>query len=117
MEFRYLGFDQSGNARAYKFDAIAKAEPTRHFIVTADISLFLQHRVGLQEGPALCARKLAEDLESNAEGDHELVSDDLRRHVDNRALAEARRAEARKGVPRRQRDDSQTRSNSMSTWK
>lgn len=117
MEFRYLGFDQRGNARVYRFDAITKAEPTRHFIVTADISLFLQHRVGLQEGPALCAQKLAADLESNTEGDHELVGDDLRRHVDNRVLAETRRAEARRAAPRRPRDDSQSHGSSMSSWK
>jgi hypothetical protein len=101
MEFRYLGFDQRQNARAYRFDGIVKGEPIRHFIVTADLSLFLMHHVGIQEGPGLCATKLAADLEKTLEGTHELTEDDLRAHASARANAEARKAEARKAGTRR----------------
>jgi hypothetical protein len=100
MEFRYLGFDQHANARAYRFDSVAVGEPTRYFTVTADMSLFLTHGVGIQEGPNLCAHKLASDLESNSEARHELTGDDLRAHVTAAALAAALKAGTRKSSRR-----------------
>lgn len=95
MELRYLGFDQLQNARAYRFDVTAKGEATRQYTVTADLSLFRTHRVGIQEGPSLCAQKLATDLETGTEGAHELTTDDLRVFAEGRASAEARKSEAR----------------------
>ena len=58
MELRYLGFDQKQNTRTYKFDGVANGQPTVHFVVTADLALFLANRIGIQEGPTLCANKL-----------------------------------------------------------
>jgi hypothetical protein len=101
MEFRYLGFDQQRNVRAYRFDVLAKGEPTRHVVITTELGLFLTHRIGIQEGPGLCAKKLAADLENGAEGPHELVEEDLKAHSAAIASAEARRAEMRKAGPRR----------------
>ena len=101
MEFRYLGFDQQRNVRAYRFDVLAKGEPTRHVVITAELGLFLTHRIGIQEGPSLCAKKLAADLQNGAEGTHELLEEDLRAHSAAIASAEARRAEMRKAGPRR----------------
>ena len=43
MELRYLGFDQLDNARAYRFDVIAKGEATRQLSVTVDLGLFRTH--------------------------------------------------------------------------
>lgn len=103
MELRYLGFDQSQNARAYRFDLVVKGDATKHFIVTVDLTLFRAHRVGIQEGPSLCAQKLATDLENCAEGVHELTMEDLRAYADARAAADARKIEARKGGARRPR--------------
>lgn len=101
MELRYLGFDQLDNARAYRFDVIAKGEATRQFIVTVDLGLFRTHHVGIQEGPGLCAHKLLADLQISFEGAHELTTEDLRIYAETRAAAEARKLEARKGGPRR----------------
>jgi len=101
MEVRYLGFDQQRNARVYRFDVLEKGLPSRHFIVTADLALFLAHHVGIQEGPTLSASKLAADLEKNFDGAHELTGEDLRSHVNARSLAEAQRAEGRKAARRR----------------
>ncbi len=101
MEFRYLGFEQDQNERTYRFAVFAKGEPARQFAVTADLTLFLAHHIGIQEGPTLSARKLAADLEQCAEGIHELTDEDLRAHAAARRLAEERRAESRKHVPRR----------------
>ena len=79
---------------------VEKGEPSRRFIVTADLSLFHTHGVVIQEGPSLCAGKLRADLERNFAGAHELTAEDLRAYADNRAIAEAKRAEMRK-APRR----------------
>jgi hypothetical protein len=100
MELRYLGFEQQQNARSYQFDVLEKGQPTRRFTVIADLSLFLTHRVGIQEGPALSASKLAADLERNFDGVHELTAEDLRAHANARSVAEAQRAATRKS-PRR----------------
>jgi hypothetical protein len=101
MELRYLGFDQSDNARAYRFDVMSKGEATRQFIVTVDVALFRAHRVGIQEGPGLCAHKLLTDLEASFEGAHELTKEDLRIYAETRAAAEARKQETRRGGSRR----------------
>jgi hypothetical protein len=101
MELRYMGFEQLRNARAFRFDVLAKGEVTRQAVVTADMALFLQHHVGIQDGPTLCAGKLTADLEREFEGDHVLTADDLRAYSDARASAEAKRIEARRMAGRR----------------
>jgi hypothetical protein len=88
MELHYLGFDQSQNSRLYRFDGV-EGEVTRQFVVTTDIRLFRLHDVGIQEGPSLCARKLAADLRVNASGSHELTTEDLRLYAEKRADAAA----------------------------
>ena len=101
MELRYMGFEQLRNARAFRFDVVAKGEATKAAVVTADMSLFLQYRIGIQEGPTLCATKLTADIEQNVEGDHVLTADDLRLYSDSRAAAEERRLELRRSAGRR----------------
>jgi len=96
MEVRYLGFDQQQNARTYRFDVLEKGQPARNCIVTADLLLFHTHGVRIQEGPALCAGKLMEDLARQFNGAHELTTEDLLSFVDACSLAEAKRVEARK---------------------
>ena len=101
MELRYLGFDQTLNTRAYRFEGLNKGEPPVHLVVTADLAMFLKHRIGIQEGPGLCARKLASDAQSPRLENVELTNDDLRAVVDARAVADARKAELRRSGPRR----------------
>jgi hypothetical protein len=101
MELRYLGFDQSQNAREYRFDLVTKGDPPRHFVVSVDLALFRTHHVGIQEGPGLCARKLAADLERAFEGTHELTTEDLQSYADGCAASAARKLESRKGGNRR----------------
>jgi hypothetical protein len=77
MQVRYLGFDQQQNARSYRFEGTEEGQPTRRFTVNADLTLFLAHRVSIQEGPTLAASKLA-GLDSNFDdGVYELTSEDL----------------------------------------
>jgi hypothetical protein len=102
MDLRYMGFDQTQNRRVYKFDYCAKGVPPAGFLVSADIALFLKHHISIQDGPSLCARKLANDIETLQPGEHELTNDDMLAFATDRAAAEARKAEQRKSwTPRR----------------
>jgi hypothetical protein len=94
MELRYTGFDQRHNKRLYKFDCVEKGQATVQLVVTADLALFLKHRISLQEGPALCARKL--NANPAGLGHHELTDGDLLVFVTARAAEEARKAELRR---------------------
>jgi hypothetical protein len=122
VELRYMGFDQSQNKRVYKFDCTGAGKSTTRFVVSVDMVLFLKHHVGIQEGPALCARKLNAEFEAEAAGDHsgftqglshglpqelthELTNDDLLAYVAVRTAAEVRRAEARRPGPSRRKPE------------
>jgi cold shock CspA family protein len=65
---QYLGFEQTGNIRAYRFGRIARGEETREFIVSADMALFAKHHVGIQEGPALSLGRLRLSARADASG-------------------------------------------------
>ena len=95
MGLRYLGFDQKQNTRFYRFEQPVNGEAALRFVITADLALFLEHRIHLQEGPALCAVKLASDLENQRLGGHQLTNADLVAHVTARVSAEAHRTELR----------------------
>ncbi len=102
MQLRYMGFDQTKAVRVYRFDSVVDRAPAVRYLVTADLALFLKHHIGIQEGPTLCARKLASDLEAPEQREHTLTNDDLLAYVAARSDAEARKAAARKpGVRRR----------------
>ncbi len=101
MEIRYLGFDQRENSRIYRFGVQTSGRPLKEVSVTADMVVFRDHRVGIQEGPVLCGNKLTTDLGRGWEGDHELTAADVRAHADAKALAVAERASARKSPRRR----------------
>jgi len=118
VELRYMGFDQAQNKRVYKFDCTGGGKITTRFVVSVDMVLFLKHHVGIQEGPALCARKLNADFEAVAgtepELTHELTNDDLLAYVAVRTAAEVRRAEARKPGPNRRRPEA---AQSLTPWR
>ena len=96
MQLRYMGFDQAKNIREYKFDGVAAGETAKHFVVSADLALFARYHVALQEGPALCLKKLSADLEVLQQPPHELTGGDLADHVSAQAAAEAERKTSRK---------------------
>ena len=101
MEIRYVGFDQSQNSRVYRFDVRTDGRLTKQVSVTADIAVFRDHSVGIQEGPLLCGNKLTADLARGWEGEHELTAADVRAHADAKLLADTQRAGARKAIRRR----------------
>ena len=101
MEIRYLGFDQRQNSRVYRFDVRMDGQLTKEVSIAADISIFRDYSVGIQEGPSLSGNKLTADLERGWEGDHELTAADVRAYADAKALADAQRARTRKAPHRR----------------
>ena len=101
VEIRYLGFDQRQNSRVYRFDVRTDGQLTSQVSVTADMAVFRNHSVGIQEGPFLSGSKLTADLARGWEGEHELTAADVRAYVDAKALTDAQRAGARKAPRRR----------------
>jgi hypothetical protein len=101
VEIRYLGFDQRENSRVYRFDVQTSGGPLKEVSVTADMVVFRDYRVGIQEGPFLSGNKLTADLGRGWEGEHELTAADVRAHADAKALTGAERASARKSPRRR----------------
>jgi len=105
VEIRYLGFDQRENSRVYRFDVHTGGRSMKEVSVTADMVVFRDYRVAIQEGPSLSGNKLTADLARGWDGEHELTVADVRAHADAKALADAERANARKaprlrsGVP------------------
>jgi hypothetical protein len=115
VEIRYLGFDQRQNCRVYRFDVRTDGSLTKQVAVTADIAVFRNHSVGIQEGPVLCGNKLTADLNRGWEGEHELTAADVRAYADAKALADAQRAGTRK-APRR-RPGQQAETQQKSPWR
>ena len=70
-----------------------------HFVVTADLALFLANRIGIQEGPTLCAHKLSTSPEPAGDANLELTNDDLRAHASARTIAEPAKPKPAGWVP------------------
>ena len=59
---RYMGFQQEGGMRSYRFELFAPGEAKATFTVNTDLALFTKHHVGIQEGPGLCLHLLTAEL-------------------------------------------------------
>jgi hypothetical protein len=90
VEIRYLGFDQTQNCRAYRFNVCTHGETTQ-VSVTADLLVFRSYSIAIQEGPLLSGNKLTADLERGWEGKHELTAADVCAYAETKALAAAQR--------------------------
>ena len=62
MSIRYSGFDQRDNTRSYVFQYLVLGEKARPIVVTAEIPLFLEHHIRIQDGPALCLHTLMSEM-------------------------------------------------------
>ena len=63
IHIRYMGFEQTEGIRTYRFEGALPGEETKTFVVTTELALFKKHRVGIQEGPALCLHLLLAELD------------------------------------------------------
>ncbi|HEY2014022.1 MAG TPA: hypothetical protein VGH38_11010 [Bryobacteraceae bacterium] len=101
MSIRYLGFEPSQNKRLYQFECQAHGRSALRLVVSADLTLFSAHRVNIQDGPALCARRLAADPALARQQHIELTDDDFRAHAACQAAVEQRKATARRRLNNR----------------
>lgn len=62
LRLRYVGFEQSGSSRAYRFECRCPGEQTRILVVDTAQALFTRYGIKLQDGPALCLRVLAQEM-------------------------------------------------------
>jgi cold shock CspA family protein len=74
---RYLGFDQQNSTRAYRFERVIPGDETVTYTVTTDLSLFVKHRVGIQEGPGLCRTLLINGIARGVYQNLHLTEPDL----------------------------------------
>jgi cold shock CspA family protein len=58
VRLRYMGFEQNGAAREYKFDRVMAGGDAARVLVRIAMSLFNAHHLSIQDGPALCLRIL-----------------------------------------------------------
>jgi hypothetical protein len=63
-QLRYIGFRHLDNLRHFRFERISPGAPTQCFEVAANLAMFPTFRIAIQEGPALCMRVIAAELES-----------------------------------------------------
>ena len=63
---RYVDFDQNGNVREYKFERVSVNGESVGAIVSADVSLFSKHHVGIQDGPMLCLRLVMAEIDGSS---------------------------------------------------
>lgn len=63
-QLRYVGFRHVENLRHFRFERITPGAPTQGFEVAANLALFHTLRIAIQEGPVLCMRVIATELEA-----------------------------------------------------
>jgi hypothetical protein len=82
MQFSYRGFEQLNGIRRFKFAGVVEKQPQFSFCFSVDLKLLTEHRVSLQETPALCVQLLtraAGEGVTTLEGcaDYHLGADDM----------------------------------------
>jgi len=89
-QLRYIGFRHLENLRRFRFERIAPGAPTQCFEVAANLELFHTLRIAIQEGPALCMRVIAAELESGCKWEDLasclLTEQHMRDHLANRPV-------------------------------
>jgi hypothetical protein len=63
-QLRYIGFRHLESLRHFRFERITPGASTQCFEVVANLALFHTLRIAIQEGPSLCMRVIAAELES-----------------------------------------------------
>jgi cold shock CspA family protein len=92
---RYVGFEQEGNIRSYKFERQIPREEAVSAVVNADMALFLKHKIGLQDGPMLCLRLVVAEIDGSTGTDQtpyrrSLTDHDMLCHLASRRAPEKR---------------------------
>jgi hypothetical protein len=70
VRLRFMGFEQKGTSRDYRFDQVSVSGDSIRLNVTVPMALFTKYHVSIQDGPALCLQVLnAEPAPASSEGD------------------------------------------------
>jgi cold shock CspA family protein len=86
---RYVGFNQAGGMREYRFERVNPGAPTETLTVLADLAMFRRHHVGIQDGPALCLRAI--ETGTGAQRSRRALSEeDVLAHLSSRPAPRAR---------------------------
>jgi cold shock CspA family protein len=92
VRLRFMGFEQKGLNRDYRFDQVSVAGDAIRLNVTIAMSLFTKYHVGIQDGPALCLLVL--NAESNPAGadfglqrEWSVTDGDVQRFADSKSAA------------------------------
>ena len=96
QSIRYVGFEQQGNVRVYRFERPSSSGEMQTAVVSSDLALFTAHHVGLQDGPALCQRLAVAELdrlspETQAPVQRSITKQDLLAHLADRAAPPKKR--------------------------
>ena len=75
--------------RTYRFEQLEPGQDTSTFTITADLALFAKHRVGIQDGPALCLHLIAAEIDRSgatlgAQWNRRLSDEDMVAHLASR---------------------------------
>ena len=115
IRLRYMGFEQRGLARDYRFDQVSVGGDTIHLVVEIAMTLFTKFHLGIQDGPALCLHAL--HIESKSAGvtyqllpSRALSGLDVQTYVESKILAGAgshrnRQTRARAPAPQAPADE------------
>ena len=75
---RYLGFDDGGGHRTYKFARLPPADDAKTYAVRVPQTLLAEHNLSLQDGPAFCVAIMAANPEP---ADYTATEEDARRFL------------------------------------
>lgn len=101
MSFRYLGFEPFQNKRLYQFERQGTGLAASRLMVSAELAQFSTHGVNIQDGPILCARRLAAGQDDSSQELIQLTDEDFRAHAAVQAMAEQRKATGRRRLHNR----------------
>jgi len=97
-QLRYVGFRHLENQRLFGFERVTPGAATQCFEVAASLTLFHTLRIAFQEGPALCMRVIATELESGRKWEDLtsclLTEQHMRDHLANRPVHGAKSPKA-----------------------
>jgi hypothetical protein len=85
---RYLGFDDGGGHRTYKFARLPPADDAKTYAVRVPQTLLAEHNLSLQDGPAFCVAIMAANPEP---ADYTATEEDAKRFLATLPVKAARK--------------------------
>ena len=93
---RYLGFDDGGGHRTYKFARLPPADDAKTYAVRVPQTLLAEHNLSLQDGPAFCVSIMAANPEP---ADYTATVDDAKKFLATLPVKAVRKPWKRPRIP------------------